>query len=148
MPVEKSKLADVGSGAGFPGLAMKIICPSLRVILIESNKKKCAFLSEVARALEMTDVEVSPVRFEERMVASGFAEIIAARALGGYPELLRWARSGLAPRGHIMLWVGGEDVTKISKTADWIWQPAARIPESQRRFILIGRPNTSDIPRV
>ena len=140
MPVENSRLADVGSGAGFPGLAMKIICPGLHVILIESNKKKCAFLSEIVRALDLTGVEVLPMRFEEMRVASGFAEIIAARALGGFPDLLRWAKTALAPRGHAILWVGGEDATKISSTAGWIWQPAVRIPESQRRFILIGRP--------
>ena len=145
MPVENSRLADVGSGAGFPGLAMKIICPGLRVILIESNKKKCAFLSEIIRALDLTDVEVLPMRFEETRVTSGFAEIVTARALGGFPGLLRWARTALAPRGHAILWVGGEDATKISSTAGWIWQPAVRIPESQRRFILIGRPNPEAI---
>jgi 16S rRNA (guanine527-N7)-methyltransferase len=144
MPMENRRLADVGSGAGFPGLAMKIICPSLRVILIEANKKKCAFLSEIVRVLDLTDMEVLPMRFEEMRVASGFAEIVTARALGGFPELLRWARTALAPRGHAILWVGGEDATKVSSTAGWIWQPAVRIPESQRRFILIGRPKPDD----
>ena len=50
LPLENCRLADVGSGAGFPGLALKILIPSLFVTLIESNKKKSAFLSEVVRA--------------------------------------------------------------------------------------------------
>src|ERR1700675_3893376 len=45
MPVENGRLADVGSGAGFPGLPLKILCEDLQVVLVESNKKKCAFLS-------------------------------------------------------------------------------------------------------
>jgi 16S rRNA (guanine527-N7)-methyltransferase len=140
MPVENCRLADVGSGAGFPGLALKILCPDVHVILIESNRKKSAFLSEVVRSLDLRGVEIIPMRFDEIRSEPGFANFVTARAIGGFPSLLRWARKSLADRGHIALWVGGEDSTKISRTAGWIWQPAVRIPESQRRFILIGRP--------
>ena len=84
MPVEKCRLADIGSGAGFPGLALKIACPELRLTLIESNKKKCAFLSEVVRALELENVEVMPIRFEEARFAPDFAEVVTVRAVGGF----------------------------------------------------------------
>ncbi len=140
LPVENCRLADVGSGAGFPGLALKILCQNLHVILIESNTKKCAFLSEVIRSLDLGEVEVVPQRFEEIRPGSRIANIVTARAVGGFPALLIWSKTVLAPRGHIALWVGGEDTTKISSTAGWTWQPAIRLPESQRRFILIGRP--------
>src|SRR5258707_8396590 len=82
-PVENCRLADLGSGAGFPGLALKIACPSLQVSLIESNKKKCAFLSEVVRSLELDNIEVMPVRFEEARISAAFADIVTARAVGG-----------------------------------------------------------------
>jgi 16S rRNA (guanine527-N7)-methyltransferase len=144
MPVENCRLADVGSGAGFPGLALKIACPSLHVSLIESNKKKCAFLSEVVRALDLRNVMVLPARFDEIRVASDFAEIITARALGGFSDLLRWTRAALVRRGHAILWLGGEDTTIVSGTPGWLWQPAIRIPESQRRFIMIGRPSPEE----
>src|SRR5713101_4595887 len=137
MPVEKCRLADLGSGAGFPGLALKIACPALRLILIESNRKKCAFLSDVARSLELDNVEVMPIRFEEARVSHDFAEVITARALGGLPHILRWAKVALARRGHVILWLGGEDSTKVSSTPGWIWKPAVKIPESKRRFVLI-----------
>jgi 16S rRNA (guanine527-N7)-methyltransferase len=140
LPVENCRLADVGSGAGFPGLALKIACPDLHVVLIESNKRKCAFLSEVVRALQLTNVEVLAIRFDEIRAAPSFAEIVTVRALGGFPPLLRWAKTALTRRGHVILWLGGEDAGKVSATPGWIWQPAARIPESQRRFVLIGRP--------
>jgi len=144
MPVEKCRLADIGSGAGFPGLALKIACPGLRLTLIESNKKKCAFLSEVVRALDLENVEVMPIRFEEARVAPDFAEVITARAVGGFSDILRWAKAALARRGHVILWLGGEDSTKVSSTPGWIWRPAVRIPESQRRFVLIGRPRPAE----
>ncbi len=140
LPVENGRLADVGSGAGFPGLALKILCPALHVILIESNKKKSAFLSEVARSLDLKDVEVIPKRYEEIRNPDGSVNFVTARAVGDFTNLLRWSKNVLAPRGHVALWVGGEDTTKISIMPGWTWQPAARIPESQRRFILMGRP--------
>jgi len=144
IPVEKCRLADIGSGAGFPGLAVKIACPELRLTLIESNKKKCAFLSEVVRVLEFENVEVMPIRFEEARVAPDFAEVITARAVGGFSNILRWAKTALSRRGHAMLWLGGEDSTKVSSTPGWIWRPAVKIPESQRRFVLIGRPRPAE----
>ncbi len=144
MPVEKCRLADIGSGAGFPGLAVKIACPELRLTLIESNKKKCAFLSEVVRALELENVDVMPIRFGEARVSPDFAEVITARAVGGFSGILRWAKTALARRGHVILWLGGEDSTKVSSTPGWIWKPAVKIPESQRRFVLIGRPSPGE----
>src|ERR1700678_712733 len=62
MPVENCRLADVGSGAGFPGLALKILYQDLQTILIESNKKKSAFLFEVVRSLKLTGVEIISTR--------------------------------------------------------------------------------------
>jgi len=146
MPVENCRLADLGSGAGFPGLALKIACPGLRLTLIESNKKKCVFLSEVVRALELDNVEVMPIRFEEVRISPDFAEVVTARAVGGFPDILRWAKAALARRGHVILWLGREDSTKVSSTPGWIWKPAVKIPESQRRFVLIGRPRPEENP--
>ncbi len=140
LPVENCRLADVGTGAGFPGLALKIACPTIHLILIESNKKKCAFLSEVIRILGLTDVEVRADRFEQIRPEAIEANLITSRAVGEFKQLLRWSTNALAHRGHLMLWVGAEDSTRISSNGGWTWQPPVRIPDSQRRFILIGRP--------
>jgi 16S rRNA (guanine527-N7)-methyltransferase len=140
LPVENCRLADVGTGAGFPGVALKIACPSIQLTLIESNKKKCAFLSEAVRTLEFADVEIRPERYEQIRPESVQVNIITSRAVGEFKQLLRWSAHALARRGHLALWVGAEDSTRVSRTSGWTWQPPERLPESQRRFILIGRP--------
>jgi 16S rRNA (guanine527-N7)-methyltransferase len=148
LPVENCRLADVGTGAGFPGLALKTVFPSARVTLIESNKKKCAFLSEVVRELDLMNVEIVPERFELIRPKAVRFNIITSRAVGEFKQLLRWSSSALAPRGHLALWVGGEDTTRIARAPAWSWQPAARLPDSQRRFILIGRPMDENSRKV
>ena len=140
LPVENCRLADVGTGAGFPGLALKIACPGIHLALIESNKKKCAFLSEVVRALEFTEVEIRAERFEQIRPEEVLANVITSRAVGEFKQLLRWSTTALVRRGHLMLWVGAGDSTRIANTPAWTWRPAVRVPDSQRRFILMGRP--------
>src|SRR5579863_6673365 len=61
----RGSLLDVGSGAGFPGLPLKIAVPELAVVLLEPIAKKRAFLKEVARECELRDVEVSGSRLQE-----------------------------------------------------------------------------------
>ncbi len=61
----EGRLLDIGSGAGFPGLALKITFPKLHVTLLEPAGKKRAFLKEVARACEMDLVEVRSERLSE-----------------------------------------------------------------------------------
>src|SRR3989475_9199109 len=58
IPLKNGRLADVGSGGGFPGLALKIMRPDLQVFLVESNIKKVTFLAEVIRELELTSAQV------------------------------------------------------------------------------------------
>lgn len=139
LPVENCRLADVGTGAGFPGLALKIGHPSIELTLIEPNRKKTAFLAEVVRVLNLEGVEIRPERFEGIRPEMIQADVVTSRAVGGYRKLLRWSSVALAEQGHVALWVGGEDATRIAGAANWVWQPAVRIPESQRRFVLIGR---------
>jgi len=139
LPVENCRLADVGSGAGFPGLAIKIIHPSVPTTLIEANQRKYGFLSEVVRKIGISGVDILRGRFEDLRMAQESKEILTARAIGGLARLLGWAKSIITPAGHVALWVGEQDSIKISRTPGWTWDPPVRIPESQRRFLLIGR---------
>ena len=142
VPIQKGRLADVGSGAGFPGLAIKIMRPELDLVLIEPNKKKAAFLWEVVRGLKLSPVDILTIRFEDSIFADKDKfDFITARALGALPELLDWSKRSLAEQGQVVLWLGMEDLTRMSKLADWVWSPGVRIPDSQRRFLLFGRPS-------
>jgi len=139
IPGLAGRLADVGAGAGFPGLPLKIARQGIKVVLLEPNLKKCAFLNEVTRALGLNDVEVSRSRYEEYQGGALF-DFVCARALGDYRRLLRWARGLLAPGGHVILWLGSEDSISISRTPGWSWDLPIQIPESRKRVIQIGRP--------
>lgn len=139
----KSRLADVGTGAGFPGLALALADPALQVTLIESNLKKCAFLSEVIRQLAIPNATVFAKRMESLDQTITGLDWIAARALGQFDDLLAWAKTRLRQGGHLLLWLGGDDVRKLSSAAEWNWEQPAQIPGTERRFILKGVPSVA-----
>jgi 16S rRNA (guanine527-N7)-methyltransferase len=136
----QSRLADVGSGAGFPGVPLALTVPSLDVTLIESNSKKCAFLAEVVRELKLPNVHIVRDRMENVKPGQQLFDFGTARALGHHEDLLAWAKTKLSAGGSIVLWLGDEDSAEISGKSDWTWQPRALIPGSTGRFILAGSP--------
>ncbi|MGH9730036.1 MAG: 16S rRNA (guanine(527)-N(7))-methyltransferase RsmG [Candidatus Acidiferrales bacterium] len=143
---ENGRLADVGSGAGFPGLAIKLLRPNLQVTLLEPNKKKSAFLNEVIRKLDLGDVEVLPTAFATSKIRTGHLTYVTARALGRTEELLSWSKDSLSPAGHVVFWVGANDAKDMMHISDWHWTQAP-IPRTVRRKILIGsRANSYGIP--
>jgi 16S rRNA (guanine527-N7)-methyltransferase len=137
---EKSRLADVGSGAGFPGIPIAMAVPNLEVTLIESNSKKCAFLSEVVRELRLPNAAVLRERMENFDSSERPFDFVAARALGHHDELLSWARKNLTASGMVVLWLGGEESGELSARTDWHWEEPKLIPGSERRYLLIGTP--------
>ena len=138
----RGRLLDIGSGAGFPGLAIKLLAPDLEVVLLEPVAKKRAFLKEVARACGMGRVSVLGSRAEEfsRTGESGSFDIVTLRAVGGLRSLVPAAASLLKPGGHLCLWVGSQQVAEISKMdAEFQWLEPVPIPLSQERKILVGK---------
>src|SRR5215467_13370952 len=91
VPIENGRLADVGSGAGFPGLPLKIQRPDLHVFLIESNVKKATFLAEVTRNLKLTETRVLVSRYEELAEELTPLDTVCSRAVGEFPGFLKWA---------------------------------------------------------
>ncbi len=140
IPMERGRLADVGSGAGFPGLPLKIGYPELQVTLVEPNVKKCAFLREVQATLGLSGLEIVRSRYEDFGAPPVSFDFVCSRALGGYKRLLQWCRGVLKPGGHVILWLGIDDSNLLSRTKGWNWELPVRIPESRRRVVLIGRP--------
>jgi 16S rRNA (guanine527-N7)-methyltransferase len=110
------KLLDIGSGAGFPGLCLKILFPELAVTLLEPVAKKRGFLKEAARVCEMSGVEVRRERLEEFADVAGAAESYdwaTARAVGKPQELVRLASRCLKPGGGLFLWLSGRQASEL-----------------------------------
>jgi 16S rRNA (guanine527-N7)-methyltransferase len=138
VPLQSGRLADVGSGGGFPGLALKIARPELQVFLIESNVKKATFLAEAVRELGLTDTRVLVSQYEELGEEVAPLNFICSRALGEFDKFLNWARSDRVEAGQAILWVGGRDVEEIKNIAGWLWKKPIPIPRSLQRYLLIG----------
>lgn len=134
------RLADVGTGAGFPGVALKLAAPEISIILIEPNKKKCAFLHEMVRKLDLRGVHIIPEQFERAGIPEKSIDAITCRALGIDKSLLEWSRRTLATGGSLFLWLGGEDSRKVSEIGGWKWEASRRIPGGRERNIIKGRP--------
>jgi len=138
LPVEKCRLADVGSGGGFPGLPLKIIRPDLTVFLVESNVKKATFLAEVVRELALTDARVLVSRFEELGEEVAPLDVVCSRALGDFARFLAWAASPQVDAKQALLWLGGRDVEEVRTQPGWFWEEPTPVPKSLQRFILRG----------
>src|SRR6266446_6645538 len=138
VPLQSGRLADVGSGGGFPGLALKIARPELQVFLIESNVKKATFLAEVVRELYLIDTPVLVSQYEELGEEVAPLDFVCSRALGEFDKFLRWAHSERIGATQAILWVGGRDVDAIKKIDGWLWKDPIPIPRSLQRFLLVG----------
>ena len=145
VPLERGRLADVGSGGGFPGLPLKIIRPELQVFLIESNLKKATFLAEVIRELELTNTQVIVGRYEELGEEIAPLDFICSRALGEFVPFLEWARSEQLATKQVILWIGGRDLAEIQKIQTWNWREPIQVPQSLRRLLLVGSPKASTV---
>lgn len=134
----EGRLCDLGSGAGFPGLALKLILPDWQVTLIESNSRKCAFLSEAVRALKLRDVLVERARWQEANIPVRSFNAITCRAVGEHESLIKWARRHLALDGRLLLWIGSGDADSIALLPGWSWERLLA-PGSRERVILAGK---------
>jgi len=138
VPLKRGRLADVGSGAGFPGLALKIASPELDVILIESNVKKATFLAEVVRELGFTNTRVLVSRYEELGEEIAPVDYVCSRALGEFEKFLGWARSERVGADNAVLWAGGRDIEAVRRITGWSWREPIAVPHSLQRFLLVG----------
>ena len=113
--IGRINLADVGSGAGLPGIPVAVVRPDMRVALLESNQKKAAFLRQAKAELGLDNVEVHAVRAElfkpERLFA-----VVVSRAFAELDEFVRLSGHLTAP-GGVMLAMKGlypyEELTRL-----------------------------------
>jgi 16S rRNA (guanine527-N7)-methyltransferase len=135
------RVLDIGSGAGFPAVPLKIWAPAIHLTLIESNHKKAAFLREVARELRLTDINVITERAETLASRSDFppADLVTLRAVEHFETILPLAIRFLAPSGHLALLVGATQARALSSLATGLrWAPPIAFPNSSARVLSIG----------
>jgi 16S rRNA (guanine527-N7)-methyltransferase len=100
------RIADLGSGGGFPGLVLAIALPQARVALIESVFRKTAFLSRAVSELGLDNVEVVTARAETWPAGLGAHDLVTARALAALPVLVEYAAPLLVDGGALVAWKG------------------------------------------
>ncbi|MFY0693158.1 MAG: 16S rRNA (guanine(527)-N(7))-methyltransferase RsmG [Paracoccaceae bacterium] len=121
LPKDARSLADLGSGGGFPGLVLSILAkeklPELEVALLESDGRKCAFLTTVSARLGLK-VKVRNQRIEA--VPPIGADVVTARALAPLPRLLPWISRHMAPDGVALLLKGANYQDDVDEAlASW-----------------------------
>jgi 16S rRNA (guanine527-N7)-methyltransferase len=133
---EQDSLMDVGSGAGFPGLPMKIWAENLKLALVESNQKKATFLREVVRVLNLTDVSVTSSRAEDLELQ---ARTVTLRAVEHFESIVRTAVQLVGDQGRLALLVGSAQISAAkSLLPELSWSDPVPIPQSATRVLLVG----------
>jgi len=116
MPEEAGRIADAGSGAGFPGLPIKIVRPHLQVSLIESSRKKVAFLKNIIRKLNFAGIEVIHGRIETlRHEYESAFDVIVSRATFKIDEFIRVASPFLKRGGFLIISKGPGYLQEIQR---------------------------------
>ena len=145
VPINSGRLADIGSGAGFPGIPMKILRPEIQLFLVESNIKKGTFLAEVIRETGLKNSRVLISRYEELGEELAPLDVVCSRALGDFEPFLAWAASDKVSAGKVVLWIGGRDLDEVKQSELWEWQEPIAVPQSLRRYLLVGRKRQEEV---
>lgn len=149
--VLRGRLLDVGTGAGFPGLALKMAVPSLDLTLIEANRRKCAFLKEVVRVCGLARVRVVSKRFHEWVAHAGgyVADVSTTRAVDVSQSFLELLAQVTAPDGRAVFYTTDAIARRIRSTArGWAWLEQVPIPNTRAYRLLMARPRRIAIPSI
>ena len=136
-------LADLGTGAGLPGIPLAIVKPGLRVTLVESNGKKARFMREAVRQLGLKDVRVAESRIEA-LSEPGAYDAITARALATLPLILELGGHLLKPDGELLAMKGVHPADEIAQLPPG-WEVRASYPltvpglDAERHLVVAGR---------
>jgi 16S rRNA (guanine527-N7)-methyltransferase len=104
-----SAIADLGAGAGFPGLPLAVALPVAEAVLVESVARKCAFIRAAADAAGLTNVAVIADRAESWTAGLGTRDLVTARALAPLAVLAEYAAPLLREGGVLVAWKGRRD---------------------------------------
>jgi len=120
-PSHPVRIADVGTGAGIPGIPIRVIDPTVSLTLIDSRRKPISFLHVVARELELHDVQIRHARIEELSDAegelNGTFDLVLTRSVGLRPSFIRSSLRLLRPGGKFL--AAGPPSGKPAPIVDW-----------------------------
>jgi 16S rRNA (guanine527-N7)-methyltransferase len=144
---ERLALADLGSGAGFPGLPLSRFRPGWTVTLLERTRKKAAFLAETVEELGLANVRVLAADAREAAPLLGRCDVVTARAVGEIADVARAAAGLLAPGGLLVHYKGdvsGEELEEGARAAGKIGLAqegpfAYELPPDAKRAVVISR---------
>jgi 16S rRNA (guanine527-N7)-methyltransferase len=136
-------LLDVGSGAGFPGLPLKVTHPALRAVLLEPIHKKAAFLKEAIRSMGLLNAEVRVQRldWDWHPEMRGQVSLITTRAVAISADMLDLIARMLTSDGLVALLIGQADADRLRATQGFVWNEPVPLPGSERRVVLLGKLN-------
>jgi 16S rRNA (guanine527-N7)-methyltransferase len=131
---------DIGSGAGFPALPLKLWAPHIHLTLVESNHKKATFLREVARALTLTNIDVITERADVLASRPDFSrtEVVTLRAVEHFAAILPQAVALLTPGATLALLIGAAQIPHLTTLTTMKWHPPIPVPQSHTRVLSIG----------
>ena len=115
-PIEGIRIIDVGTGAGFPGIPLKIYSPRINLTLMEASQKKCVFLHHICRLMEFQDVNMVNDRLENVKNNLDFVRqfnVFLSRAVADIDEMIKYGAPLLADRG-IMIFSKGKSPEAMS----------------------------------
>ena len=108
------RFADIGSGAGFPGVVVAIMRPDLDVHLIEPMERRTTWLEDVARELSLSNVSVVRARAEELHGTASY-DAVSARAVAALKKLVPWAAPLIAPGGRLVALKGERAALEVTE---------------------------------
>jgi 16S rRNA (guanine527-N7)-methyltransferase len=103
------RIADLGAGAGFPGIPLAIALPEATVALVESSGRKCAFMGRALERTRTANAEIVNARAEDWTAGVGLNDVVTARALAPLAVLCEYAAPLLSVGGHLVAWKGRSD---------------------------------------
>jgi 16S rRNA (guanine527-N7)-methyltransferase len=161
--IENLTIADIGSGAGFPGVPAAISTPSSRVTLFESNSKKISFLNHIKETLSLDNLEVVEARSEEISRNKNYREyfdIVAMRALAAYPVAMEISAALAKKGGSLAYFASSKQMDEIKNDSMWLKELGCStdgffnydLPENSGNFYIVKAkkdgPTPAKYPRL